>query len=252
MATDLGGGGGYKSKPKGLFARTAAAVKSAGSQYQAQRRAQEQANMANRWISNYGGQWANQQASQMMDVSLPAAGGSGGGGGGRGGGGGGWGGGGGGGGYVDRMAGLRAQMTKSLQEQNHAARAALPGYLSQYNTAIGGIGKNNRAVTDQYSAQIQALMQQLTSQAQGAVNDLGGDLTAQGAGLGALNAQANQALLGIRNMGTAQDVYNKRLAQMMAAAEADRLAAGASTNQAAQSQLDNAYMQALTQIQGMR
>ena len=251
MANELGGGGGYKSKPKGLFARTAAAVKSAGSQYKSQRAAQEQANMANRWLSNYGGQWANQQASQMMDVSLPAGGGSGGGGGRGGGGYGGWGGGGGG-GYVDHMAGLRAQMTKSLQEQNHAARAALPKYLAEYNTAIGGIGKNNRAVTDQYSAQIQALMQQLTAQAQGAVDALGGDLTAQGAGLGALNAQANQALLGIRNTGTAQDVYNKRLAQMMAAAEADRLAAGASTNQAAQSQLDNAYMQALTQIQGMR
>lgn len=208
--------------------------------------------MANRWLSNYGGQWANQQASQMMDVSLPAGGGSGGGGGGRGRGGGYGGYGGGGGGYVDRFAALRKQMEGSLNTQRDAARSALPQYLSEYNTAIGGIGKNNRAVTDQYSAQIQALMQQLTNQAQGAVNALGGDLTAQGAGLGALSAQANQALLRIQNTGTAQDVYNKRLAQMMAAAEADRLAAGASTNQAAQSQLDNAYMQALTQIQGMR
>lgn len=243
MANVLKGGGGYASK--------GGSAKSQAQDYAAKRRAQEQANMANRWLSNYGGQWANQQASQMMDVSLPAGGGSGGGGGGRGGGYGGYGGGGGG-GYVDRFAALRKQMESSLNSQRDAARGALPKYLSEYNTAIGGIGKNNRAVTDQYSAQIQALMRQLTAQAQGAVGQLGGDLAAQGAGLGALNAQAQQALLGIQNTGTAQDVYNKRLAQMMAAAEADRLAAGASTNQAAQSQLDNAYMQALTQIQGMR
>lgn len=251
MANDLGGGGGYKPKSKSnnIFSRVASAVKSTASQQAAQRRAQEQANMANRWISNYGGQWANQQAAQMMNMPLPAGGGYGGGGGG----GRGYGGyRGGGGGYVDPYAALRKQLESSLNTQRDAARGALPKYLSEYNTAIAGIGKNNRAVTDKYSAEIQALMQQLIAQAQGAVDRLSGDLTAQGAGLAPLMAQADQALLGIRNTGTAQDVYNKRLAQMMAAAEADRLAAGASVNQAAQAQLDNAYMQALARIQGMR
>lgn len=242
-----GGGGGYKG---GLFNRAANAVKKASSQNRSQRAAQEQANMANRWLSNYGGQWANQNAA-MMEMSLPAGGSTGGGGGGRGGGGG-YGGGGGGGGYVDRYAALRSQMEGSLNTQRDAARGALPKYLAEYNSSIGKIGADNKALTGQYSQQIMALMGQLRNQAQSAVDGLGGDLRAQGAGLGGLNAQAQQALLGISNTGTAQDIYNKRLAQMMAAAQADRLAAGASVNQAAQSQLDNAYMQALTQIQGMR
>lgn len=178
-------------------------------------------------------------------------GGSGGGGGGGGWGGGGWGGGGGG-APVDPYAAIRAQMESTLNSQRDAARGALPGYLSQYNSSINQIGADNGALTSQYSAQINALMQRLLQQSQGATNALGSDLQAQGAGMGALKGQADQAMLGISNIGTAQDVYNQRLAQMMAQSQGDRLSAGASVNQAASSQLDNAYMQALLQIQGMR
>jgi len=245
MANDLGGGGGYKKpKPKAV---PPARQKAERLEYQ-----RHVGNLKNQARDAYmqnlqGGQnfWSNLLNRTMAPFrSLPT------GSGGRGGGYGGYRGGGG--GYVDPYAALRKQLESSLNTQRDAARAALPKYLSEYNTAIAGIGKNNRAVTDKYSAEIQALMQQLIAQAQGAVDRLSGDLTAQGAGLAPLKAQADQALLGIRNTGTAQDVYNKRLAQMMAAAEADRLAAGASVNQAAQAQLDNAYMQALARIQGMR
>lgn len=192
----------------------------------------------------------------LLDAAMQAQGGMGdgygyGSGGGGGGGRGGFGGGGGG-GYVDHLAGLRKTLEDSLNSQRDAARGALPQYLSQFNAQVGQIGADNQAQTGQYSAQIQALMQQLQRQAQGATDAIGGDLQAQGAGLGGFKAQADQALLGIGNIGVAQDAYNQRLAQMMAQAQADRLATGATVNQAASGQLDNAYLQALIQIQGMR
>lgn len=250
MAFDLGGGGGRTRKPVSRVKRpTTGGPGNPGSMFAGQE-ARDYAQHVSRL--NQDAMAAYQQ--QLLDAAMSAQQGAmgGGAGGGSGGGGGGGGGFGGGGGYVDRFAGVRKQLESTLNQQRDAARGALPGFLSEFNTSVGKIGADNQALTGQYSAQIQALMRQLQGQAQGAVSNLGGDLRAQGAGLGALQGQADQALLGINNIATAQDVYNQRLAQIMAQSQADRLAAGASVNQAANSQLDNAYMQALLQIQGMR
>lgn len=241
MANTIKGGGGFK-KPRRPNTGDPGGP---GSFFQSQ-----EARDYGKHVSNLNNDAFAAYQQSILDAANAAQFSQGGGYGGSGGGGGGFGGGGG--APVDRYAAVRSQMENTLNQQRDAARGALPGYLSQFNSQVGQIGADNQALTGQYSAQIQALMEQLRAQAQGEVSRLGGDLQAQGAGLGAFNAQAGQALLGINNIGTAQDAYNQRLAQIMSGAQADRLATGASVNQAANANLDNAYMQALLQIQGMR
>jgi hypothetical protein len=199
----------------------------------------------NNWYNLYAkGITAGQPQGDPYGVGGGGSGGGGGGGGGRGGGGGG--------GFVDYMADTRNQLTGQLNEQRDSARGALPGYLQQFTQGVNDIGSQNQALTSGYTDQIKALFAQLQAQAQGEVAGLQGDLQAQGAPIQALAAQAGQGALGANNIATAQDAYNMRLAQVMQSGQADRLASGQAVNQAANSQLDNSYLQALMQIQGMR
>lgn len=179
---------------------------------------------------------------------LQGAGGSGG----YGGGGSGGGGRGGGGGYGYGGGADKVGLTNQLNSQRDAARGALPGYLAQYTQGVKDVGAQNQALGSGYSQQIQALFRQLQAQAQQENAGLQNDLALQGAPTQALAGQAGQNMLGINSIATAQDAYNQRLAQVMAQAQAGALTSGQQINQAAQGQLDNAYMQALMQIQGMR
>ena len=242
MATDLGGGG--SNRRRSITPKNPRPT--AGGFFQSVENRDYGKHVSN--LNRQALDAYNQALLEASNAGMGGAGGFGGGGGGYGG----RGGGGGGGGYVDRYAQARKDMTAKLDAQKAAAAGALPGFLAEFNKSIGGINAENQALTSQYSKQINALMNQLLAQSRSAEAMLGGDLGAQGAGLRPLQSQAAQAQLGISNIGTAQDVFNRRLAQVMAGAAADRKAAGAQTNQAAQGALENSYLQALMQIQGMR
>jgi hypothetical protein len=170
-------------------------------------------------------------------------------GGGYGGGGGGYGYGGG--GYSGRKGPDIGKLTSTLNSQRDAAKRALPGYLKAYNSGISAVGKENAGLTKGYSAQIAKILAQLQGQARSEVALLNTDVGAQGGDLDPLRAQAGQNSLMLNNIGGAQDAYNLRLAQIMAGATSDRKGMGQAVNLAAQSGIDQAYMAALMQIQGM-
>lgn len=165
------------------------------------------------------------------------------------GGGGGYGGGGYGGG--GRSGPDTTKMKSALVSQRDAAKRALPGYLKQYNAGISKIGNENAALTKGYGDQINKIMAQLQAQAAQEHAMLQRDVGANGGDLTALQGQAGQNSLMLNNIGGAQNAYNLRLAQIMGGATADRQAAGASVNQAAQSGIDQSYMSALMAIMGM-
>jgi hypothetical protein len=173
------------------------------------------------------------------------------GGGSSGGGGGGGGYGGGGGGFIDYYAKYepyRAELRRQLEGLKGAAPAAFDQYRGQYDQAIRTVADQSRGLTAQYGNDIRSVMADLLGQAQGADASLQRDLSAQGADVRALGAQSAANAGTMRAYSGAGDVYNNRLAQLQAMAEADRMATGAAIDQSARGTLENEYMRQLAAI----
>jgi hypothetical protein len=203
-------------------------------------------NMANRYAGRAAYQWATQQMADpglsVQDILPPLS---------FGGGGGSGGGGGGGPEFIDyyaRYEPYRQELRAKLDELRGAVPAALDRYLGDFNTRVGTINSQNQALTGQYQAAINSLLERLVQESQGAQAGLMGDLAAQGADTRALGAQFAADASTARQIATEGDLYNQRLAQLQAMAAADRQAMGAAIDQSARAQLENEYVRQLAAI----
>ncbi len=195
--------------------------------------------------------------------SFPGGGSSGGGGGRSGYGGGGYGGYGGGGSYNDwqqrmeeeRLARIAAQqqvLYQQVGESGTAARNNINQYRQNYDQQIAGIYSNRDQLNQGYLQQLQAIQGQLGAQSQARTASLQADLAGQPGGPGNEMAQLNQ-MGGMQQdqtnfLSLLAQQYNARLAQVMAQRQADQQGMGAAINQAANSNLDASYAQAMAKI----
>jgi hypothetical protein len=151
----------------------------------------------------------------------------------------------------EELRAYKAQLEARLNEMKAAVPGALAGYLNDYNSRIAQIAAQNAGLVGQYGNDIHGVLNGILSQSNAAGQALQRDLSAQGADGRALgmqqmfNQNANTAMAG------QGDIYNQRLAQIQAMANADRQSMGAGINQAGQGQLENSYLSALMQIQAM-
>lgn len=188
-----------------------------------------------------------------------------GGGGGRsgGGGGGGYGGGGGGPSAYDKflieeekrkqreLEARKKALTGQLQGARARALPLLRQYHSQFGNQLNQVFGQNRALNQGYSNQLAQIAQQLQQQMGGQQQSLQQDLMGQGAGspdIQALLAAATQANQGTNFLNQNAQMYNTRLAQAMAMAEADARAMGGATLAASRGNLENSYANLLGQI----
>jgi len=145
----------------------------------------------------------------------------------------------------------KAALTQQLTGARDQARPMLDQYNNQYQSDISNIFSQNQGLTQGYSNQLAQLMQQMQAGTQGTQAMLQRDLGNQGAGgpeMQAMNAMAATNMQGQQFRQQNADAYNQRLAQMMAAAQADAQTQGAGIRASSQGQLENSYASLLAQI----
>jgi hypothetical protein len=187
-------------------------------------------------------------------------------GGGGGGGGGSYGGGGGGGGGPSaydkfliaeekrkqaELAQRKAALTKQLGGARARAIPLIRQYHSQFGNQLNQVFGQNRALNKGYSNQLSQIAQQLQSAMGGQQASLQQDLQGQGANspdLQALLQTAQTANQGTNFLNQNSQMYNTRLAQAMAMAEADARSMGGGVLASSLGGLENSYANLLGQI----
>lgn len=145
------------------------------------------------------------------------------------------------GGAINNLTNLNRETTHGLGVEYNAA-------LSRFNP----IYAQNRALTGDYSRQLNALAQHASQ----GVLDQGGalarDIRGQGGayGLGALQGRISGDVHDILGANSAANQYNTRLAQVMGVNQADNRALLNAILQGAQSTRQNTYAQQLNQLRG--
>lgn len=147
----------------------------------------------------------------------------------------------------------KKELTAGLQGARNQAIPLLKQYGAQYNKDIGNIFAQNRGLNAGYANQLKAIQGQMNQGTQGTQAMLQRDLGAQGlepggADMRALQGAAQQGIGGTNFLSQLGQQYSTRLAQAMAAAQADAGSMGSAIKASSLGNLENSYANALAQI----
>lgn len=145
----------------------------------------------------------------------------------------------------------KLELTQGLQGARRQAIPLLNQYATQYGKDINTTFGNSRKLDAGYGKQLSALAGQMNTQMTGQQNMLRNDLRAQGGGAGdlrAMEAAAQQGMAGNNFLNLNSQMLNQRLAQAMAASQADATNMGSAIKASSLGNLENSYAQLLAQI----
>lgn len=144
----------------------------------------------------------------------------------------------------------KAELTTGLQGARQQAIPLLNKYGAEYGASINKTFAENRGLNAGYNNQLQAIANQMNQGMQGQQQMLQRDLMGQGANseVAGMNAAAQQGMAGTNFLSQLGQQYNTRLAQAMAAAQADAGAMGSAIKASSLGNLENSYANLLAQI----
>lgn len=144
----------------------------------------------------------------------------------------------------------KAELTAGLQGARRQAIPLLNRYASEYGGSINKTFAENRGLNAGYADQLKAIQNQMNQGMQGQQQMLQRDLQGQGANseVAAMQAAAQQGMAGTDFLSMLGQQYNTRLAQAMAAAQADAGSMGSAIKASSLGNLENSYANLLAQI----